>query len=234
MFLPSISLKLFKNCKRCLIVFPLPELKFWQGAILLKRKFSWMGFTFYQAEADSLVIGPVLGAPPLSFLMEILAAGNIREVLALGWAGATRLSQSIPQIFLPLKALSFEGVSKLLSLKTSFFYPDSQLLNSLKRNLKTNCIFYEEGAILSTDFPPFFEELARRKIFSVEFPEIKAIDMETSALFSLSRHFGIQSCAIHFFIDKLGCTSHKLPNKSFDSLRITLLPVIKEFLKAGF
>jgi len=231
-FLPAFPWRVFKDCKRAVVIFPLPELKFFIKAFSLKKETSWMGFSFYrqaQDKADFVVIGPVLGASALSFVIILLSEAGIKEVLAVGWAGTTKPAKRVSQIFLPTKALSFEGISRLhFSENTS--WPDLELLSTLKEFLEKARASYEEGAILSTDFPFFFEDLARKTFFSLEFPEVKALDMETSALFTLSRHFGIKSCALHFIIDKLGLTSHKLFHKELDLLRKKLFSAIKKFL----
>ncbi len=230
MFLPAFPSKKLAECKRAFIIFPLPELKNFVKRLFLKKIYSWLSFCFYKNPSeDFIMVGPVLGASPLAFLMESLVISGIREILALGWAGSTISKQFLPQIFLPEKALCFEGTSKFVSFQNTFM-PDKEMLNKLKELLNLKKVSYEEGVILSTDFPQFFENLALRGFLRIEYPEVKAMDMETSALFSLATHFGIKVCAIHFLVDRVGETSFSLPQNKLEALRDSVFSTIKEFL----
>jgi len=233
MFLPAFQ-KDIEKYKKALIIFTLPELNAFSRFFRLKKAFSWLNLEFYPLEDKFIVIGPVFSAPVLGFVMKLLSIAKIEKVLGLGWAGATK-NLPIPSIFLPEKALSFEGVSNMLYTNNispfetlNTFSPDEIMLNNLKKMLFN--IPYTQGKILSTDYPFFFEDLAKKNLLSIEYPEIIAIDMETSALFSLSKHFGIKACAIHFLIDRVGENSFTIPAE-IKNLRKKLFPQIKKFLE---
>ncbi len=230
MFLPGLSLKRFGRYKKGFILFPWPELKNFAKKFSLKKLCTWLGFSFYiNSTKDFIVAGPVLGAPSLVFLMKALQSLGIKEVLALGWAGTTAITYSLPEIFLPDRAICFEGIGKSIS-PENISMPDKDMLNRLKNLLKLNNIFYKEGLILSADFPYFFEDLAQKGFLKIEYPEVKAMDMETSALFSLGAAWGVKTCAIHFLVDRVGETFSSLPQKKLKALREWLFPVIEEFL----
>ena len=142
--------------------------------------------------------GPMLGAPQTVLVLERMIALGARRFIAAGWCGSLRNEVRIGDIVLPSGAISEEG--------TSGHYPgvmrapSSELFNSLKSALASTGQAIHEGTVWTTD-APFRETCAKIKAFQSQ--GVLAVDMETSALFSVSQFRGVDLAAVLVVSDDL-------------------------------
>jgi|SRR5208283_118594 len=142
--------------------------------------------------------GPMLGAPQAVLVLEKMIALGVRKFIAAGWCGSLRNEVRIGDIVLPSGAISEEG--------TSGHYPgvvcapSSELFNSLKSALTSMGQTIHEGTVWTTD-APFRETYAKMKAFQSQ--GVLSVDMETSALFSVSRFRGVDLAVVLVVSDDL-------------------------------
>lgn len=135
------------------------------------------------------------GAPMAADTIETLAALGVKNVISVGMFGAFSENVNSGDIIIPDKALSEEGTSRHYYEKDDIFEPSSNL-----HSLALNTI---KGAkslpIVSTDAvykQTFYKENLWRSKNAV------GVDMETSALFSVGKHLGIDVVSILIASDK--------------------------------
>jgi uridine phosphorylase len=143
-------------------------------------------FTGAYEGAQIAICGPMLGAPQAVLVLEKMIALGVRKIIAAGWCGSLGNDVRIGDIVLPSGAISEEG--------TSGHYPgvvcapSSELFNSLKSALTSTGQTIHEGTVWTTD-APFRETYVKIKAFQSQ--GVLSVDMETSALFSVSRFRGV-------------------------------------------
>ncbi|MGA2403937.1 MAG: nucleoside phosphorylase [Syntrophobacteraceae bacterium] len=142
--------------------------------------------------------GPMLGAPQTVLVLEKMIALGARQFIAAGWCGSLRKDVRIGDIVLPTGAISEEG--------TSGHYPgvectpSSVLSESLRSALASTGPAIHEGTVWTTD-APFRETHAKLKTFQSQ--GVLSVDMETSALFSVSRFRGVDLAVVLVVSDDL-------------------------------
>jgi uridine phosphorylase len=142
--------------------------------------------------------GPMLGAPQTILVLERMIALGARKFIAAGWCGSLRNDVRIGDIIIPSGAISEEG--------TSGHYPgvacvpSSELADALRAALASTGPAIHEGAVWTTD-APFRETRAQIKAFGSQ--GVLAVDMETSALFSVSQFRGVELAVIMVVSDNL-------------------------------
>lgn len=155
-------------------------------------------FTASYEGARIAIAGPMLGAPQTVLVLERMIALGAKKFVAVGWCGSLSNDVRIGHIVLPSGAVSEEG--------TSAHYPgiecapSFELLNSLKSGLNSAGRTIHEGPVWTTD-APFRETCAKVKDFQSK--GILAVDMETSALFSVSKFRGVELAVVLVVSDDL-------------------------------
>lgn len=155
-------------------------------------------FTGVCEGASIALAGPMLGAPQTILVLEKMIALGARKFIAFGWCGSLRSDVRIGDIVLPSGAVSEEG--------TSGHYPgvecapSHELFHSLKSALRSTGLAIHEGAVWSTD-APFRETCAKVKAFRSQ--GVLSVDMETSALFAVSRFRGVDLAVVLVVSDDL-------------------------------
>ncbi len=155
-------------------------------------------FTGSYEGAPIALAGPMLGAPQTVLVLERMIALGAKKFIAAGWCGSLRKEVRIGDIVLPSGAISEEG--------TSAHYPgvecvpSSELVESLKSALASTGLAIHEGIVWTTD-APFRETRAKQKDFQSQ--GVLSVDMETSALFSVSRFRGVDLAAALVVSDDL-------------------------------
>lgn len=213
---------------RAIIFFTLPE---WNKA---KEKFSMVkkeNFLNVQFKYNDkgVILGPLIGAPFLGIILEILKILKIKEIIGFGWAGKLNPKVNIGDLIVPVKAYSLEGTSKMYFPKKKVFYPDKELLLKIEKKLKQKNIEYKKGKIISVDAPFIFEK--KKEFFEKWNRKVEAMDMETSALFSLSKSLQMKSLVLHFITDEIGKIYYKKPENKISLKREAIWEVLKEFLE---
>lgn len=142
--------------------------------------------------------GPMLGAPQAVLVLERMIALGARKFIAAGWCGSLRNEVRIGDIVLPSGAICEEGTSGHYPGVTRA--PSSELFNSLKSALASTGQAIHEGTVWTTD-APFRETCSKIKAFQSQ--GVLAVDMETSALFSVSQFRGVHLAAVLVVSDDL-------------------------------
>ena len=142
--------------------------------------------------------GPMLGAPQSVLVLEKMIALGARKFIAAGWCGSLHEEIRIGDIVLPSGAISEEG--------TSGHYPGAQctpsptLIDPLRAALGSAGLKIHEGTVWTTD-APFRETYAKLEAFQSE--GVLSVDMETSALFTVSRFRGADLAVVLVVSDNL-------------------------------
>jgi uridine phosphorylase len=147
------------------------------------------------------LVGPLIGAPYAAMLLENLAAWGVRKVVFLGWCGAVSPEVHIGDLVLPTAARIDEG--------TSLHYPSGDAAESLPSDslaaaigqvLDKERVSFHAGRVWSTD--AIYRE-TREKVRHFQAQEVLAVDMETSALFSVGRFRKLEIAALLVVSDEV-------------------------------
>lgn len=175
------------------------------------------------------LVGPALGAPAAVFLLERIIALGGRHIITLGTCGSLQQDIHVGDICLPRDALSEEGTSVHYGLSGSVSKPDSDLLGNLETALKQKGYPFRKGRIWTTDAP--FRETVE-KVRKYRDMGILGVDMETSALMTVSAFRGVRLASLLIVSDELGELKWK-PGFSKSSLLMTFQKaaiLIRDFL----
>ncbi|PMP95052.1 MAG: hypothetical protein C0169_05785 [Thermodesulfobacterium geofontis] len=223
MFLPKLKIK---PGKRAIIFFTLPELNYAKNIITGKNA-SFLNLRIKYNE-KALILGPVMGAPLLSIVLEVLKSLEIEEIIGMGWAGKMTSKLESGDLFLPIKAYAIEGVSKFYFPKKRTFHPDKDFFKKIEDEIIKRKIFFKKGNILSVDTPFIFER--EKELFKKWEGIVEALDMETSALFSVGESLQMKVMALHFITDEVGKFFEKRPEEEIRIKRQKVFEILKDFL----
>ncbi len=147
------------------------------------------------------IVGPAIGAPYAVMVLEKLFALGARAVVALGWCGSLQPDLVIGDLVLPTDALSEEGTSAHYLVAGEKFTPDDTLLRLLTARLAAVDHPHRRGRVWTTD--AFYRETAQ-KVRDYGRQGILAVDMETSALFTLGKFRRLAVAVLLVVSDELG------------------------------
>ncbi len=224
MFLPKIDIK---TGSRAVIFFTLPEWNYAKKLFYAEKETKFLNLQIRYSK-KYLILGPLIGAPLLSIVLETLKTLSIEEIIGVGWAGKMGHKVSLGTLFLPEKAFSLEGVSRLYFPRKKVFYPDKNLVKRIEKKLNKKGIPFQKGRILSVDAPFVFER--NEKYLNCWKDKAEAMDMETSALFSVGKSLQMKVMALHFIVDEVGKFLSKRPEEEISEKRKKLFEVLKDFL----
>jgi uridine phosphorylase len=170
--------------------------------------------------------GPFMGAPYAVMILETLVAWGAKEVIFLGWCGAISATVSIGDILVPTLAWVDEGTSGAYS-STPAASPSDSLTCGIKSALQSSALSFHEGAIWTTD--AIFRETPD-KVTHFREKGALAVEMELSALFTVSAFLGIALSAILVVSDDLSSLTWKpgFKDKRFVDTRHKLPAVIAQ------
>ena len=187
-------------------------------------------FTIPLGESSSICwAGPAIGAPFAVMTLEKLIALGISQCIVFGWCGSLHPSLQIGDVVLPTWAISEEG--------TSPHYPinqppqsSSRLRHSLREHLEAKGISSIEGPVWTTD--ALYRETGD-KITRYADQSILAVDMEFSALATVSAFRGIDMAAVLLTSDELFQSEWKpgFHRKSFRKKSRRLFEIMTEFMQ---
>jgi len=187
-------------------------------------------FTILHRESSSVNwAGPAIGAPFAAMTLEKLIALGISQCIMLGWCGSLLPSLQIGDVVLPTWAISEEG--------TSPHYPtnkppqsSSQLRHRVQDYLTTKGISSTEGPVWTTD--ALYRETSD-KITRYADQSVLAVDMEFSALATVSTFRGIDLTAVLLVSDELFHSEWKpgFQRKSFRKKSRHLFETLTEFMQ---
>ncbi len=146
------------------------------------------------------VVGPMLGAPQTVLVLEKLIALGVTRVLAAGWCGSLQTHVKIGDLVLPTGAFSDEGTSPHYPVEATRPGPSPELFNTLKEVLAAEEHPVHEGMVWSTDAP--FRE-TKKKVMNYQQKGALAVEMETSALFTVAAFRNIHLAAALVVSDDL-------------------------------
>ena len=146
------------------------------------------------------VVGPAVGAPAAASLLENLAVLGAKCVIAFGWCGSLQSDLKIGSLLIPRRAIREEG--------TSFHYLPAEIVPeagarpaaALFAACQESDVPVKEGTIWTTD--ALYRE-ARAKVMAFQESGVLAVEMETSAIFAVSSHLGIESAILLIVSDEL-------------------------------
>ncbi len=143
---------------------------------------------------------PGWGAPRAASVMEEMIACGTREFIALGYCGSLVEGINVGDVIIPTSAFVDEGTSKhyVAGVRTSA--PDETMVKSLVSACEKLGLKYYIGSIWSTD-APYME--TKRRVLRYRRQGAIAVDMETSAIFTLATYRKIKAAALHIVSDSL-------------------------------
>jgi len=170
--------------------------------------------------------GPFMGAPYAVMILETLAAWGAKQVIFLGWCGAISATVSIGDILVPTLAWIDEGTSQAYS-PNPIASPSDVMTCGIKSALRSSALPFHEGAIWTTD--AIFRETPD-KVTHFQNKGALAVEMELSALFTVSAFLGVAFSAILVVSDDLSSLTWKpgFKDKRFMDTRHKLAAVIAE------
>lgn len=149
--------------------------------------------------------GPFMGAPYAVMLLETLAAWGGEKFIFLGWCGAISPTLSIGDILVPSLAWIDEGTSQAYSANPASS-PSEAMIGVIKSALRSSALPFHEGAIWTTD--AIFRETPD-KVMHFREKGVLAVEMELSALFTVSEYLGVELSAILIVSDDLSSMTWK-------------------------
>ena len=172
--------------------------------------------------------GPFMGAPYAVMILETLAAWGAEQVIFLGWCGSISSKVQIGDILVPTLAWIDEGTSQAYSSKpVASSHPSDALTCGIKSALQSSALPFHEGAIWTTD--AIFRETPD-KVTHFQNQGALAVEMELSALFTVSAFLGVAFSAILVVSDDLSSLTWKpgFKDERFMDTRYKLAAVIAE------
>ena len=176
--------------------------------------------------------GPLMGAPYGVMLLETLVAWGAREIIFLGWCGAISKAVSIGDILVPDLAWIDEGTSRAYTPEPAqSAQPSAALSQSLATWLRKESIPFHEGSVWTTD--AIFRETPE-KVMHYQSKGALAVEMELSALFTVSAYLGVALSAVLAVSDDLSDLSWKpgFSDKAFAETRLKLVGALAGYLNA--
>lgn len=167
------------------------------GRILMSKV-----FTTKQGSGDISVVGPVLGAPHAVMVLEKLVVLGAQKIVFLGWCGSVRKETFIGDFLIPDCGVIGEGTSRYYASGSAKKYskPSPDIVRALKKTSGRQPVAFHIGPVWSTD-APYRETL--QQIQSLKRDGVLAADMETSALFTVSRFRQVKAGALLVVSDQL-------------------------------
>jgi len=147
------------------------------------------------------IVGPLIGAPYATMLLETIVAWGARKILFFGWCGAVAPRVKIGDIIVPSAAFIDEGTSRHYNGDENFLArPSAQMLAKTKTALKEYDLSFHEGPVWSTD--AVYRE-TRAKVEYFQQKDVLAVEMELSALFTVGRYRAVDVSGILVVSDEV-------------------------------
>jgi len=182
------------------------------------------------AEAGFAAVGPFVGAPYATMLLETLIAWDVERIIFFGWCGAISHDVKIGDIIIPTGAIIDEGTSKHYHQEEDgVSRPSSYILKNTKEALKKGGLSFHEGIVWSTD--AIYRETCEKVIYYQE-KDILAVEMELSALFTVGKFRNVQIGGILVVSDELSTLKWQpgFKEQRFKESRKAVVEVIKEII----
>jgi purine-nucleoside phosphorylase len=177
------------------------------------------------------VSGPFVGAPYAVMILETLIAWGVQRVVLLGWCGAVSPSVKIGDIILPTSSFIDEGTSgSYVKGEGGISHPSDSLKQKVKAELTSHGLSFHEGTIWTTD--AIYRETEEKVRFYQE-RNVLAVEMETSAVFTVGKFRNIEVCAILVVSDELSAFKWKpgFSERTFRKSRISVCEVLHDLCR---
>lgn len=154
------------------------------------------------APSGPCLVGPVMAAAYAVMLLETLAAWGVRRVLFFGWCGALDDGLRIGDVVMPSAAVVDEGVSPAYDRAAeSRVTPTRHWQEIVGAALAAPNAAIHRVAVWTTD--AVFRETPRRVAHFVDTHQVRAVEMEVSALCSAADFLGVEMAAVLVVSDSL-------------------------------
>jgi len=172
-------------------------------------------------------VGPMIGAPQAAMVLEKMIALGVRRVVTLGWCGSLQPGVRIGDVVLPTGAFSEEGTSLHYLEDPGKAAPSTRILGVLREKSRETGLVFHEGKVWTTDAP--YRETASKVRLYGEAGAL-AVEMETSALFSVAHFRGIELATVLVVSDELfgGKWTHGFREARFHRAREKLVEWVLE------
>lgn len=204
------------------------------------------------------IVGPLIGAPYAVILLENLIAWGARKILFFGWCGAVRPEVKIGDVIVPTSAIIDEGTSKhygagcthlpglnnlgqsnqidlaegleLARNRLCVSRPSTFIVKTTKGALHKKGIDFQEGLVWTTD--AIYRE-TREKVAFFQQKDVLAVEMETSALFTVGNFRNVDVGGILVVSDELSSFEWRpgFGEKHFIKSRRAVAEVIRRLCK---
>lgn len=154
-----------------------------------------------QGRTPITLCGPFLGAPQAVMGMEKLIALGGRRIWVFGWCGSIQPGVNIGDFLLPTDAYSEEGTSQHYPIGTSRPCTDPDMTRFIGEELNKEGHAFHSGTVWTTD-APYRETPA--KILEYREKGALAVEMEMSALITLSAYRSVRVAGLLVVSDELG------------------------------
>ncbi len=142
-------------------------------------------YVSYPSTSGPSLSGPFVGAPYATMVLETLIAWGAKKILFVGWCGSISKKVKIGDIIIPSAAIIDEGTSRHYQNEDEpVSYPSELMITRLKAELNQNKIHFHSGTVWSTD--AIYRE-TRKQVEHYQSQDAIAVEMETSALFTVAR-----------------------------------------------
>lgn len=145
--------------------------------------------------------GPFVGAPAAVMALETLAAWGVRALLFFGWCGAIDPRVAVGDILVPSAALVDEGTSRHYGVALGErARPAASWSARVADALRDRGLACHDGPVWTTD--AIFRETPA-KVAHFRSQQALAVEMETSALFSVAAYRSVAAAAVLVVSDSL-------------------------------
>lgn len=166
------------------------------------------GFQAWSLSENMAIVLSSIGSAASTTLMEEVFACGGEKVLILGMAGSISSKLLPGDIVICDKALKDEGVSKsYVDEKEIFSFPDFNFTHNLKKIFKENNLRFHSASTWTTDTP--YRETQEEVDSYIKFG-ILTVEMEASAIFSLSKFREKKAAAVFVISDIISKESKKI------------------------
>ncbi len=172
--------------------------------------------------------GPMLGAPYAVMMLETLLSWGAGKVLFVGWCGSISAELKVGTVLVPTGAFIDEGTSRGYGgIYDDCARPSEVMTNILREALRFKNVPFQEGPIWTTD------SIFRETVQKVEYfkdREAVAVEMELSALFTVSRYRQAELGAVLVVSDDLSDYTWKpgFKSQAFKDARKNVCEAIRE------
>lgn len=146
------------------------------------------------------LVGPGMGAPMASAILEKVIACGGKKILMVGCCGSLSRNLKIGDFFIPENGISGEGTSQHYLKDNEIPLPDKKTIDVLEKTFIEEGLNIKKGKIWTTD-APYRETEDKVKYLSKQ--DVMAVDMEFTALCSVAAFRKISFASLMIVSDEL-------------------------------